>query len=685
MKSSRLLFLCTLLSLSVGITFGSQFQILTPNHVSRPGSIELDDPQPDTIAYDNGFSSVYWNGPNYFARVQFTAPTFFQLRSVYFYTNNQPMSADPCSVWVHADDNGNLGDVLSVYVQQNMASGGWNDGNLPQPVSFNPGDIFNIVLGPVPGGDETENYSVMIDSNPTGHSSLGTEGHYGAYSPNVPGDYMIRAGGESGGPYVDIVAQECWNTINGGDPSFNIFPNDVVLLHAEVGNLGTADVTEFSVGWTIRGPDQTIVYTEQSTVTSPVTGQIVELNAPSTFTASASGEYLASCIVTHAEDQLQFNNTIRLRFFVGDIPRWFRYDDNEYNSHIGLNPNAAHGVAFTPTSYSATVDSIRVHFNNFGDAVVAVYKIDSETSMPEAEPEWIDTLAVDSMEWTTLVVTQPVEIYDGESFVVAALYSGEDLALGKDDSPPNQAGITHMSGVGWALEGGSWFEDDGGNWCLQAFIDTSSAIPPSPVFDTDVDQLDFGDVYIDSSLTISFWIANRGHVDDLVISGFTYLPPSFSSIYVFDQAQYTIAAGESLQVALTCTPHAELIYNGRVELLNNSLNDPAHRITLLSEGIVYTAAPDYNSDLPAEFALEQNYPNPFNPSTRIDFALPQQSNVRLTLFNTLGQQVAPIVQGTMEAGFHSVSFDASELSAGLYFYKLEAGSFIQTRKMMLLK
>lgn len=685
MKTRRLLFLCLVLCLTVGISYGSQFQTLVPHHSNFPGSIQLDDPQPDTIAYDDGFSNVYWNGHNYFARVTFIAPANFQLRSVYFYTTNLPASADPCSVWVHADNNGNLGDVLSVYVQQNMVAGGWNDGNLPVPVSFSPGDFFHIVLGPVPGGLENENYAVMIDSNPAGHSALSTSGHYGIYDTGVPGDYMIRAGGEAGDPYVDIVAQECWNTVNDSEPSFNILPNDVVLLHSAVGNLGTADVTEFTVAWTIRAPDQTIVYTEQSTVTAPVTGQIVELDAPATFTPTAPGEYLASCIVTHADDQLTYNNTIRLRFFVGDTPRWFRYDDNEYDSHIGLNQNSAHGVAFTPTSYSATVDSIRVHYNGFGDGVLGVFKIDPETSLPDVTPLWIDTMAVDSMEWTTVAVVPPVEIYDGETIVVAALYHSDDLALGKDDSPPNQAGITHMGGVGWSMEGGTWFEDTGGNWCLQAYIDTSSALPPFPIFDSETSQLNYGDVTEDSSSTLSFWIANRGNADDLVVSGFSYTPSSFSSIYVFDQPQYTIAAGESLQVSLTFTPPNDIVYNGRVELNNNSDNDPAHRIMLIGTGVEASAIADPNGSLPTAFALEQNYPNPFNPSTRIDFALPQQADVRITVFNTLGQQVDRLVQGRMEAGYHSVPFDAHDLSAGLYFYKLEAGSFVQVRKMMLLK
>ncbi len=84
---------------------------------------------------------------------------------------------------------------------------------------------------------------------------------------------------------------------------------------------------------------------------------------------------------------------------------------------------------------------------------------------------------------------------------------------------------------------------------------------------------------------------------------------------------------------------------------------------------------------PTSFGLDQNYPNPFNPSTNIRYALPQKSTVQLTIFNALGQQVAILVQGEQEPGFHEVRFDASGLSSGVYFYRLQAGTYVETRKL----
>jgi hypothetical protein len=88
--------------------------------------------------------------------------------------------------------------------------------------------------------------------------------------------------------------------------------------------------------------------------------------------------------------------------------------------------------------------------------------------------------------------------------------------------------------------------------------------------------------------------------------------------------------------------------------------------------------------LPGRFTLGQNYPNPFNPSTTIRYALPGRAHVTLAVFNTLGQQVATLVNESEEAGNHDVRFDGGGLASGVYFYRLMAGTFVQTKKLLLL-
>ena len=95
-------------------------------------------------------------------------------------------------------------------------------------------------------------------------------------------------------------------------------------------------------------------------------------------------------------------------------------------------------------------------------------------------------------------------------------------------------------------------------------------------------------------------------------------------------------------------------------------------------------------NLPAGFVLYQNYPNPFNPSTTIKYAIPAINNreatkVKLVVYDLLGREVATLVNGEKSAGSYQAYFDGSALTSGLYFYKLQAGNFIQTRKMLLIK
>ncbi len=98
-----------------------------------------------------------------------------------------------------------------------------------------------------------------------------------------------------------------------------------------------------------------------------------------------------------------------------------------------------------------------------------------------------------------------------------------------------------------------------------------------------------------------------------------------------------------------------------------------------------SAVHEVTSTVPKTFSLSQNYPNPFNPSTTIRYALPGRAHVTLSVFNTLGELVSTLVNDTEEAGYHDVMLDGTNLASGVYFYRLTAGSFAQTRKLLIVK
>ena len=125
-------------------------------------------------------------------------------------------------------------------------------------------------------------------------------------------------------------------------------------------------------------------------------------------------------------------------------------------------------------------------------------------------------------------------------------------------------------------------------------------------------------------------------------------------------------------------------------LVLSSIPPPMAKIRIVPTGEMPPAPPgevsaESNVEKPREFTLGQNFPNPFNPSATIRYSLPHNSFVTLTVYNTLGQQVAQLVNEQQQAGYHDVVFRGDGLASGVYFYRLDAGSFTSVMKLLLLK
>ncbi len=132
-------------------------------------------------------------------------------------------------------------------------------------------------------------------------------------------------------------------------------------------------------------------------------------------------------------------------------------------------------------------------------------------------------------------------------------------------------------------------------------------------------------------------------------------------------------------VAIASVPKASVMAAGNnLEALRTAIQASRTKYTVLTDV-------EDESSTPVIFNLAQNYPNPFNPTTKISFSIPESGIVNLKIYDLLGGEVAELINSEMKTGNHSINFDASNLSSGMYFYKIETGSYSQTRKMMLLK
>ena len=160
-----------------------------------------------------------------------------------------------------------------------------------------------------------------------------------------------------------------------------------------------------------------------------------------------------------------------------------------------------------------------------------------------------------------------------------------------------------------------------------------------------------------------------------------------------EDAEYERLTAEVIQGAGTATSSREYAFPD-IRLTNGitywyKLEDVAFDGTRTMHGpIAVTPQAEVVAEiqgLPAEFELSQNVPNPFNPSTTISYDLPEASDVTLTIFTVTGQDVATVVSGAQEPGHYEVMWDGSGFANGVYLYRLEAGDFVETRRMLLLK
>jgi hypothetical protein len=183
-----------------------------------------------------------------------------------------------------------------------------------------------------------------------------------------------------------------------------------------------------------------------------------------------------------------------------------------------------------------------------------------------------------------------------------------------------------------------------------------------------------------NAITLTTPAGNRVSVNIVyngVAGGGTTVPAVFTNIVRIRFATKRIAGHSNLQWR-TITPSQTGVFNDAAALVAKGTLFGFDTSPLLAIGVAHGA-------LPTEYSLSQNYPNPFNPSTTIRYGLPQKSTVTLTVYNTVGQQVHILVNGTQDAGYHEAQFDASELASGLYFYRITAGNFVQTKKLLLVR
>ena len=188
----------------------------------------------------------------------------------------------------------------------------------------------------------------------------------------------------------------------------------------------------------------------------------------------------------------------------------------------------------------------------------------------------------------------------------------------------------------------------------------------------------FDKVIIGQPKDLPLTIQNIG-TDSLLLHSITNQQSVFT--HNWSSMDSLILPGNNLNVTITFTP---LDTNLITDTLLIENNDKPLQIKLSGKGKILTAIEDKN-DLPKTYALYAAYPNPFNPSTRITYSVPKLSNITIKIFDILGNNLRTLVDEEKPAGTYEVMWNADNLTSGVYFYRLQAGSFVETKKMILMK
>ncbi len=202
----------------------------------------------------------------------------------------------------------------------------------------------------------------------------------------------------------------------------------------------------------------------------------------------------------------------------------------------------------------------------------------------------------------------------------------------------------------------------------------------APAVTVNPSSLDFGLVTVNEDSMMTFNIANTGNAD-LEITNIT----SDNTAFTINLTNTTITPGNNQDIEVTFSPAAVTTYNGTIEITHNAAGSSS------SIGVTGQGSPavglenELFSQIPSDYGLFQNYPNPFNPATSIVFGIPEPNEVKLTLYSFLGEEIKVLFQGYKTAGYYKVEFNASDLPSGIYFYRIQTGNFVSTKKMILLK
>ena len=291
---------------------------------------------------------------------------------------------------------------------------------------------------------------------------------------------------------------------------------------------------------------------------------------------------------------------------------------------------------------SSSVDMLSI--TNTGSDTLLIYNLFSPDSIFSVNTDSFNVLPGDNqIVLVTFVPNQPTD-YSSDLFIV-------------NNDPETDTLVVLLTGVGFIL---------------------APEISVAPIY------LAFDTTAAGSSNLKLLTIYNTGNAT-LTISNIS----STESVFSTNLTSYDIQPGNSQMVQVAFTPTETIIYTSNLFVISNDFEMDTLIVPVSGIGIML-ARIELDAQLPHTLVLYPNYPNPFNPVTTLRYDLPEQTHVNITVYDMLGRQVKTLINHTQDAGYKSVIWNATNdygkpVSAGIYLYQIQAGDYISTKKMVLLK
>ncbi len=436
----------------------------------------MDDPQPDTILYDNNSPTTLLTGSTaLWADVKFTAPVAFTFNSVYILPlnqNNNPTT--PLNIVITADNAGlPVSPPLQVITVAAPIPGypTWIDRNLSPPLNFTAGQNFHVMYNCPMGNYPVGGWWPFFDNANTANRS-----RY-AYQPtatawtNMSGDLMVRAGGLLSAGFIDLATVSVFNSSG----AFFFRPQQPVTLKSFVSNLGMTDADEYEFTWEIENAAGTTIWTDQKTLAGLTAGASATLTADSAWTPMAAGVYTVIGTADHPDDADPSNDVNYLEQYiivVGQPGVWLAYEDGGAGTSFNFSPGSGVGNSFTPPDFPVRIDSVSVNCGSGASAAVKIYRNDGTGGMPGSEL-WTATSTL-AAGWNYFA--PHLEVTAG--FTVAILPNAS-LSILMDETAPIAGSNLNMPTVTWSQITTGWEDFERGDIMIRAFVSSTTVIPPS--------------------------------------------------------------------------------------------------------------------------------------------------------------------------------------------------------------